>query len=83
MRGDAVDVAVDAPQPDAFVHESTTDRGMALDLALGASLALGAWVALVAAVLHGRYVVDAIAAGRYRKGPLARLSAAPDDGDEE
>lgn len=56
---------------------------MTLDLVLGASLTLGAWLALVAAVLHGRYVVDAIASGRYRKGPLARRTTAPERRDGE
>ncbi|QRV14945.1 hypothetical protein [Haloterrigena salifodinae] len=45
---------------------------MVSTLVLGAVLTLLAWVWLQLAVLHGKYVVDKIAAGEYRKGPLDR-----------
>jgi len=45
---------------------------MVSTLTIGAVLTLIAWVGLQATVVHGRYVVDKIAAGEYDKGPLER-----------
>lgn len=39
-------------------------------LEIGAVLTLLAWIGLQGAVIHGKYVVDKIAGGEYRKGPF-------------
>jgi hypothetical protein len=43
---------------------------MEASLAVGIVLSLLAWLGLLAAVLHGKYVTEKIAAGEYDKGPL-------------
>lgn len=43
---------------------------MVSTLTIGAILTLLAWIGLQVAVVHGKYVVDNIAAGEYDKGPL-------------
>lgn len=43
---------------------------MVSTLAIGAILTLLAWIGLQIAVLHGKYVVDKIASGEYKKGPF-------------
>ncbi|WP_254545311.1 hypothetical protein [Halomarina pelagica] len=45
---------------------------MVSTLTIGAVLTLLAWVGLQVAVIHGKYVVDKIAAGDYEKGPFDR-----------
>ncbi|WP_157837709.1 hypothetical protein [Haloferax sp. ATB1] len=47
---------------------------MVSTLTIGAILTLLAWVGLQAAVVHGKYVVDKIAAGEYRKGPFSETT---------
>jgi len=44
---------------------------MVSTVVLGAVLALLAWIGLQVAVIHGKYVVDKIAAGEYQKGPFS------------
>lgn len=46
-------------------------------LTIGVVLTILAWIGLQVAVVHGKYVVDKIADGTYRKGPFDRLQ----DGD--
>lgn len=43
---------------------------MVSSIILGAILTLLAWIGLQIAVVHGKYVVDAIPEGEYRKGPF-------------
>lgn len=50
---------------------------MVSSLEVGAILTLLAWIGLQGAVIHGKYVVDKIAVGEYRKGPFDK----PQDGD--
>lgn len=45
---------------------------MVSSLTVGIVLTLLAWVGLQAAVLHGKYVTEKIAAGEYNKGPMKR-----------
>ena len=54
------------------VHETRIVPGdrMVSTLTLGIVLTLLAWLGLQAAVLHGKYVTEQIAAGEYNKGPL-------------
>lgn len=44
---------------------------MVSTLITGAILTFLAWIGLLIAVLHGKYVVDKIAAGEYEKGPFS------------
>lgn len=44
---------------------------MVSTLIIGAVLTLLAWIGLQIAVIHGKYVVDKIAAGEYQKGPFS------------
>ncbi|MHC3381454.1 hypothetical protein [Haloarcula sp. H-GB5] len=53
---------------------------MVSTLTIGAILTLFAWVGLQVAVIHGKYVVDSIAAGEYQKGPFS--DARDGDSDE-
>ncbi len=43
---------------------------LATSLLIGLVITVIAWLALLFVVVHGRYVTDAVAAGRYRKGPF-------------
>lgn len=40
-------------------------------LIIGAILTLLAWIGLQITVIHGKYVVDKIADGKYDKGPFS------------
>ena len=42
---------------------------MVSELAIGLVLTALAWLGLIAAVLHGTYVTERIAAGEYRRDP--------------
>jgi len=53
---------------------------MVSTLTIGAVLTLLAWTGLQVTVIHGKYVVDKIAAGEYQKGPF---SDATDSGSDE
>jgi len=53
---------------------------MVSTLTSGAILTLLAWLGLQLAVIHGKYVVDNIAAGEYNKGPLNQQAG---DGSDE
>ncbi|GAA5434056.1 hypothetical protein [Haloarcula japonica] len=52
---------------------------MVSTLTIGAILTLLAWVGLQVAVIHGKYVVDSIAAGEYQKGPFSEATGGGSD----
>lgn len=52
---------------------------MASSVTTGAILTLLAWVGLQITVVHGKYVIDRIDAGEYRKGPFREASGDPDE----
>lgn len=54
-------------------------RNMVSTLTIGAILTLLAWVGLQVAVIHGKYVVDSIAAGEYQKGPFSEATGGGSD----
>lgn len=47
---------------------------MVSTLIIGVVLTFLAWVGLQVAVIHGKYVVDKIAAGGYQKGPFSNAT---------